>query len=437
VIKYQRYLKETMQALIKRLTASSFLRHNAIFFVGSGLVSFLNYLYYPVLGRLLTPADFGEVQAIVSFFLQTGVFLQVLTLVTIGVVKRYPAGAQRAGLLAELERLALWVSLILLIPALAFSPWMQSFLHFHSPWPFILLALSVPLAIPAAFRNAFIQSQQRFGLLSGAGLIGAGSKLILSTGFVLVGLRSVGAIMGIVLAQVLSLLYAIFWARRLGGPGMSWRPGRPNLKLIRPELRYAGLVLITALAINVLLSVDIIVVKHYFSPHEAGLYAGIATIARIIYFLTGPLAGVLIATVVLGQTVHNRALVRRSLALVTFLGGSALIAFTLWPGFIISLLLGDTYTEQMSLLPPLSLAIFLLSIVNLLVYYHVALRHTRIVFAALTGLVVTMGLILVQHDTLEAVVTSLIQGSFLLLALVLMVGRWPGAEPETKMEGAS
>jgi purine-cytosine permease-like protein len=98
---------------VRSIAHSPFLRQNAIFFIGSTVVSFLNYLYYPVLGRLLSPADFGEVQAIISFFLQTGVLLSVLSLVTINVVKRYPRPVDQAPLLAELERIALWIGLAL------------------------------------------------------------------------------------------------------------------------------------------------------------------------------------------------------------------------------------------------------------------------------------------------------------------------------------
>ncbi len=52
-----------------------FLRHNAIFWSASLFVSFLNYLYYPVLGRLLDPTSFGETQTIISIFTQVDRFL--------------------------------------------------------------------------------------------------------------------------------------------------------------------------------------------------------------------------------------------------------------------------------------------------------------------------------------------------------------------------
>jgi O-antigen/teichoic acid export membrane protein len=56
--------------LLQLSARKDLLWHNGIFFVGSLVASVLNYLYYPVLGRMLHPAAFGESQTLVSMFLQ-------------------------------------------------------------------------------------------------------------------------------------------------------------------------------------------------------------------------------------------------------------------------------------------------------------------------------------------------------------------------------
>jgi O-antigen/teichoic acid export membrane protein len=377
-----------------------------------------------VVSRLLAPAEFGEVQAIISFFLQAGVFLQVLGLVTIGVIKRYEHGPQRAEIIAEIERLALMIGLVMFGLVVVMSRPLQVFLNFSSLVPFLLLALSVLIGIPLAFSNSYLQGHQRFGWLARSNMLAAGSKLVLSVGLLLVGLRAAGAVLGVVLSQVVALGYSLWRARQLGRPALQWRVGRPRVALIRPELRYAGLVLVTSLCVNVLLSVDIIAVKHYFDPAQAGLYAGIATVARIIFFLTGPLSAVLIASVALGQPVQNRQLLLRSAGLTTLLGGGALAVFALAPTLIVRLLIGAKYLTYANLLPPLSLAIFLLSLANLLVYYYVALRRYAVAGIALLSLVGTSVLLGVQHQSLAAVVNSLLEGSFGLLMLVMLLGLW-------------
>jgi O-antigen/teichoic acid export membrane protein len=409
-----------VKQLIHRAAGSTFLRHNLIFFTGSTIVSILNYLYYPVLGRLLQPADFGEVQAIISFFMQAAVFLQVLSLLTIAIIKKYDDFAQRNALTGELERLATIIGITGLALVTLASPWLQQFLQFRSPVPFIILGVAVLIGVPTALSNAYLQGFRRFAALAWSNIVTSSSKLIFSAALVVAGFRTGGAILGLALSAVVGLAYATYLAMKVGRPPISLKWRRPDLTLIRPELRYAGLVFVTSLCINVLLSIDIIAVKHYFSPHVAGLYAGIATIARIIFFLTGPLTAVLISSVKLRDPVHNRALLIRSLGLLLILGGSALLFFTLYPAFVIQLLMGNRYLEFASQLPRLSLAIFILSVSNLLIFYHLMLRRYLVVPAAALGLVTMVILLMLQHQTIPAVVTSLIEGSVLLFILVVV-----------------
>ncbi len=418
-----------MILLIRRALASQFLRHNAIFFAGSMLVAFLNYLYYPVVGRLLSPADFGEVQAIISLFLQASVFIQVLGLVMLGIFRRYPEGRARAQLAGELEWLALLIGGGLLgIVALA-SPALQSFLQFQSIIPFLLFAFAVFLGIPLAVSNSYLQGAHRFGQLAWTNIVGAGAKLLASAALVLSGLRASGAILGLLIAQAANLAYTSRLAHHAGRPPLRLQARWPSLAVIRPELRYAGLVLAVSLCINTLLSLDIIVVKHYFSPTEAGFYAGIATVARIIFFAAAPLAAVLIASVKHGQSAHNHQLFVRSLGLLALVGGGCLAVFVLAPQAVIQLLIGGRYLVFASQLPRLGLAIFLLSLANLLLYYQMALRQGVSAVAAIGGLIVMCVLLFWQHQSIALVVNSLIEGSVCLLILISVANVWPRLFP--------
>jgi O-antigen/teichoic acid export membrane protein len=133
---------------------------------------------------------------------------------------------------------------------------------------------------------------------------------------------------------------------------------------------------------------------------------------------------VLVAAVSLRDSVTNRALLLRSLALLTLLGGATLIAFTVAPKLIITVMLGSKYLTFADQLPRLSLAIFILSVANLLVSYFVALRRRRIALAAGLGLLSMVILLGFQHQSVAAVVTSLIEGSLTFLILVVAVISW-------------
>jgi O-antigen/teichoic acid export membrane protein len=407
-----------VQKIFQRALGSTFLRHNLIYFAGSSIVALLNYLYYPVVGRLLSPADFGEVQAVVSFFLQTAVLMQVLGLVTLGIIKKYEDHSERAAVSSDLEWFALLGGAGLFVLTLAATPWLTRFLNFRSPLPFIIFACAIFVGIPSVFSNAYIQGNKRFAKLAWANIVGAGSKLIFSAALVIAGLRATGAVLGLALSQVVTVVYTYVLARPLGRPRIQPRRHLPSFALLRPELRYGVLVLATALTVNVVLSVDILAAKHYFPPTIAGLYAGIATVARSIFYLTAPLSAVLIASVSLQKPEVNSALLVRSLVLVSAIGGAALLFFTLFPRFTVAVMIGPRYTVFAAQLPRLALAIFILSLANILLYYHVSLRRALVAPVALVGLIAMVILLMLQHQTIPALVTSLIEGSTILLILV-------------------
>ncbi len=90
-----------MRQLVRTLRESTFVRHNAIFFAGSLSIGLLNYLYYPVIGRLLHPNSFGEVQVLFSLFAQISIFFGILGLITINITANTADAAKRNRLISR------------------------------------------------------------------------------------------------------------------------------------------------------------------------------------------------------------------------------------------------------------------------------------------------------------------------------------------------
>lgn len=408
--------------MFERVRERQFLRHNAVFFAGSMAVGALNYLYYPVLSRLVEPGTFGEIQTLVSLFLQLGIFLAVVSMVIVNIVSNY-SESERGKFVFEFEKLALLVSLIILILALAFARQLQDRLNFESPWPFAILGLATVASVPFYIRGAYLRGLQRFGQVSLGNILAAGAKLVLSAVLVVAGLGTAGAIGGVVLAQILACALIAWWAYQAGLRSPSPKKLRlPNLKTLAPELRYGGVVLVASLAITLQYSIDIVVIKYYFDPEIAGLYAGIAAVARIMFFLTASISQVLISKVQLhGDAAQNRQVLQKSLILFGGLSMPALILMLFFPEQIAGLLMGGTYSTMANLLPMLSLSVFIVAAINLLTAYYLAMRRLGIALLAAVGSGFTFLFILLHHGSPMDVVESLLLGSAITL---LSIGVW-------------
>jgi O-antigen/teichoic acid export membrane protein len=401
------------------LRQSSFLKHNAIFFVGSLVVGALNYLYYPILGRLLPPTAFGEIQVLVSLFLQFTIFLNVLTLITVNIAVNYKDSEKAHRMIFELEKLASYFALGLLAFSLLGGEFLRSTLKFDSMLPFVALALAMLASIPLTFRSAYARGQKKFGIASVSQLLGAGIKIIFSALLVVFGLGVTGAIFGIVVAQFIAFLYAARWAARLGfrRPSDTNYATLPDLRLVMPELKYAALAFVGLLTITLMMSIDVIAAKYYFDARTAGLYAGIATVARIVFFLAAPIAQVLMPLVKIDKSPQeNRALLLRSLALTVGVCGSFVVACMVAPELIIKILMGVDYITYAYLLAPLALAICIISITNLICMYYLSLRRKMVMVVGIIGFAATLGFMVMWHSSLQALVYSMLTASILTLS---------------------
>jgi O-antigen/teichoic acid export membrane protein len=413
-----------LRAFARQLRSSDFLRQNAILFVGSLAVSVLNYAYYPVLGRLLKVEEFGEVQVLISLFLQLSLFLAVLGQVTVNVIANYKDERAKREIIFELEKLGLFLSAIVFVIGAVFSWQLRNILHFESAWPFIMLLLTLIATVPLSFRGAYLRGNKRFSDFSVAGIIGAVGKLAISVLLVLVGFSTVGAIGGVLAAQLLAFGYAVSRARRAGfeRPAGASYFSLPKIKRVMPELMYSLFVLIASLGVAVLSSVDVLIVKHFFDAQTAGAYAGISTVAKILFFLTASVAQVMLPSVKIdAEPGENKRYLLKSLGLVGLLGGGALALFTLLPGFVVTTLMGAHYVTYVHLLPLLSFAMFVISLLNLLVFYYVALRQYQVAVIVILGLVLTCLLVVAGRASLDGVVDNLTLGS---VAMLAMFGVW-------------
>jgi hypothetical protein len=95
------------------------------------------------------------------------------------------------------------------------------------------------------------------------------------------------------------------------------------------------------------------------------------------------------------------------------------VIFVAVPHLIVTILLGAKFAAYAPYLAGLSIALFALSISNLLIYYHIGLRHYLIGPLVALGLVATVVLLQYRHPTMGSVVGDLEISAFAILAAIL------------------
>ncbi len=107
-------------------------------------------------------------------------------------------------------------------------------------------------------------------------------KTLFGVGLVYLGFRAEGALAGILLAGICAALFALWRIRRDVGTTAA----ALHLDVRRLATTMIGVTLATA-ALTTLTYMDVILVKHYFSPETAGIYSAVALVGKTILFFVG------------------------------------------------------------------------------------------------------------------------------------------------------
>ena len=158
----------------------------------------------------------------------------------------------------------------------------------------------------------------------------------------------------------------------------------------------------------VLANADICIVKHYFSPYEAGLFARGATIARAIVFLTMPITIAMFPKVVSAGSVseNTRKLFVRAIGYAAGLILAACVGCTLLAGPIWFFFVGEWPSDaSLGLLRMILWAMAPLGLTYLMLNFEMAQRRFQWLWMVIVCALAYVGSVIIWHDTVTQVVT--------------------------------
>ncbi len=383
------------------------------------LVAFLNYVFHPILGRLLSPADFGDVQVLISLIAQSAVIFGVFSIMAVNITTNVENQNERDAIITELRKIAFWIVGFISIFILISMFWLKSFFNFSSVYPIVGLVVILLISPVTIFRSAFLQGSGRFRELSSSGVISSFGRIIFSVIFVLLGLNVFGVTLGIILANISLLIYLYY--KTSSSLNLGVKSGLYVLEegsIVR-ELKYGLLVFFATGLIVIFYTSDILIVKHYFNSVEAGLYSGISAIAKILFFVIGPASAVLLSSVKVENSFkENNSCLKKSLIVSFIIGVVGLLTFYLFNDIIVKLMIGKEYASLAYLLPKVGLVMFLTAVIEVFTFYFLALRRFFLVAVSLVGISFMVLTLFNSYVSIAVILDNLLK--FLVVILILL-----------------
>jgi O-antigen/teichoic acid export membrane protein len=379
------------------------LTHNLIVGAGTVAAGVLGIAFQSIASHQLKPADYGSVFAVVTLITFIALPASAFTLLMARETSRGQASGHQAASVTLLRRgnRALMLFGVALACALALgSPALSRFLDVPQE---LLLAASVgiPFGLGLPLLLGEFQGEQRFVAFSLLMVGQAGVKLFAAIALGLI-FGPLGVIGGISLGTIAIYLVALRLLRRRLAI-------KPNLPWWRPAARYLAVVLPSTLSLAVLLSADVLLVKHYFPTHIAGEYAVVAALGRSIFWGASGVAAVLFPKVVMRVTrgQSGRQLVVASLSLVGLGGVFGLGLLSFGSRWLLTAFAGPAYAGVAGYLPWYGIGMILLGGTAVLIALHQSRGEPGFLAILLPLTLLEPSLFLLFHQSLIQVVQVL------------------------------
>jgi len=387
-------------------------------FMGSILlVNGGNYLYNILLGRILGPEAYADAALLVTLLLVLSFLGMTFQLATTKFAVIF-TGTDWENFRNRTYKQALVAGLLVASVFVYFAKDLQGIFQTKSPYMFIALGFGIPLYFVMSVNRGNYQGHQNYNFLSLSYHTEMWSRLLITLGFVLFcpwdPAISVG--IGIAFSFLFGLIPSNFKNISIA------KPSGLSKNLVRRVNRFFILTLgyeITQIIIN---NSDILMVKHYFESSEAGLYASLALIGRVVYFVAWIFVMLLLPEVVQRDKKGESTtpVLFRYVGYISLLALSIVLVCYLFPELIIQLMFGEAYLSMSDLLWEYALATALFAIGNIFTYYFLSLdRYIPVVISGLLGLS-QIAAIKLFHASLEQVVQVQIMIMLLLLGSQLM-----------------
>jgi O-antigen/teichoic acid export membrane protein len=377
--------------------------------LGTSVSHLLGYLLNLLAARLLGPAEFGAVAALLGLMIVGTVPAMGLQAVAALRVTQARSPQARAGVERRLLHSGLTVGAVVTTLATAAAVPLANFLHLSSPVAAVYVGLSLlPMTLIGVCQGV-LQGDERFPALSalfvaaGAGKVGGGI-----IGMV-VAPTPTGLVLGAGLGSAIAAAYG--WWLAVGH-----RPSRDGEGVWRDLWHSTH----SLLAIFLLASFDVMLARHYLPAAAAGLYAVGAVIAKGTFWL--PQAVSVVAFPRLADPARRPAALPAALGLVAGAGAITVAGTALLSQLAVQLVGGAAYAGLANQAWLFALLGSLLALAQLLLFSRLALAdrsYGLALWLAVAGELALVGLWL--HDSVTQIVLAAVTVAIALVAAGLLV----------------
>jgi len=396
---------------LKDLRANKFLSGSLVMVAGSNLYNIGQFAYHSITGRLLGKAVYGDFASVISLLGLVGIIQLALSLTVVRFIARERNQKEVNNLVKWMDYWSIRIGILLASVIVLASSQIAAFLKISDTRAVILLAPIVFFFFATFTLRSALQGMLEFTKYVYVLLVEQGFKLVISALLILWGLALFGATAGLLLGVVASFFLARYYLRR------QLRAKKGKMPNLGPIIAFSLPVFVQGLALTAMYTTDLLLVKHFFNPAAAGVYASLTVLGRVVFFGVSPITQVMFPIVTKRHTDGEpyKKVLYASLLLVLAFSVAVTVFYLLVPEIPILVLYGEGFLEGATLLPWFGLFMGLLGLSNMMTQFYLSVGKPKVISWFVLAAAAQAVLIILFHTSLLQVVQVSIASAGLLL----------------------
>lgn len=389
------------------------LRHSLTIAFANIFAMIINYFYQLISGRLLGPANYSIFGSLVAITYIFSVFGGVINTSIAKFCSDYKNdyGKIKTMFIRYSIRI-LFLGLLSFAIFSILTPIIHRNLGIDSSILILMIGILIPISLISSLFSGIMRGLQMFYKYSILTIVHPILKFIIGIPLLLLGFNVFGALFGFVFSSILICIISFLFLTFL----LRYESKKVETREI---IKYSIPVLLISLCINIIINLDIIMVKAIFSENEAGFYAASSTLMKVILWISGSILFVMFPKI--SNNKERAKYILKSTLLYFFSFSVLVIIFVaLFSEFVTIFTFGKEFINASPLLFPFGIAIFFVSLNQIIANYSLALRKD-VKFVSLSFLLFTIIqflLIYTFNSSLLTVIYDIILANFFLFILL-------------------
>ena len=385
-----------MKHLVKKYLSGGTLLLGSIMIVNA-----INFVFNAYLGRVLTFEEFGLVTLVNTFlYIAVVLFSALYATVNHKVAYLLGKGPTHASIpfLTQTNKHVLVISLGISVLWLIFIPFLDRFFQINNFLVPFLFTPIITLGALTATNKGFLQGIFNFKSVAIIIIAEAISKLLFAWMFVSAHLTA-----WVYVVIPLSVLFAFLLSMWMLAENK--QTSEKSVPAIHFPRKFFVAFIITGLSSTAFLTFDLLLAKHFLPPVEAGQYALLSLIGKMVYFF-GTLPNALMITFVSndeGSNRDSRFSFYKLFAIAATLSMGAFLIIGLFGSMLIPFLFGSKTEVILPYLTTYAAGIALFAISLIIVSYHLAKRQYFFPICAIFAAVLMSVGIIFFHANIEQI----------------------------------